>query len=252
MARDKTILSILEPLAWLGAILVIWEVVSRALNAAWFLPAPTAIVEEIFSNPSMFGNFSFTLYGVLAGFGMALLVGSVLGILISHSIHLDRGLFPLLSAFSATPKSAFAPLAIVWFGYGSFSSIFIVFLITFFPILMNTIAGMKAVEPDLLSLLRSLRATKFQIFTKIRLPRSLPYIFSGLKISAPISVVGAVVTEYISGYKGLGYLIRHAQLFLETTTVFAAIATISIIGLSMYFAIRILERRLLLRYRRSW
>ena len=112
-------------------------------------------------------------------------------------------------------------------------------------------AGMKAVEPDLLSLLRSLHATKLQILVKIRIPRSLPYIFSGLKIAAPISVVGAVVTEFISGYKGLGYLIRHAQLFLETTTVFAAIVTISIIGLALFFAIRSLERLVLSKYRRS-
>jgi len=241
----------IEPVVWLIGVILIWEFLSTFFIPAYILPAPSVIFYQFFTYEAMWYHFSYTLYIVLVGFVLAVVGGLMLGILISHSAHLQRGLSPILSGFWATPKSAFAPLFIVWFGYGDMASIFVVFLMAFFPLLENTMAGMRATEPELIALMRSLRANQYQILEKVRIPKAMPYIFSGLKIAAPLTVIGAVVAEFISGYRGLGYIVLHAQTFVKIPLTFAAILAMLIIGLCLYGAIALVERRLLPWVRRS-
>ncbi len=240
----------IEPVVWFAGVLVVWELMARFFIPPWLLPTPSSVIYELFTFQAMWYHFSHSLFITLAGFGMAIVGGIILGILIFHSARAERGLSLILFGTYAVPLSSFTPLFIVWFGYGDFVSIFVVFIMAFFPILVNTIAGMKATGPEMLNLLRSFRASKFQILAKARIPRSLPYIFTGLRISAPLSIIGAVVVDFFQGYRGLGHLIMFAATFLNIPLTFAAILAMAIVGLCLYWAVIYAERLLLPWYRR--
>jgi NitT/TauT family transport system permease protein len=149
---------------------------------------------------------------------------------------------PIIALFNSLPKIALAPLFLLWFGFGIVPNIMIAVLIAFFPVVINTATGLNAVEEDLLDLVRYLDASKWQVFLKIRLPNSLPYVFSGFKISATLCVVGVIVGEFIASTQGLGYLIKSSQGTMDTPPMFASLILISILGLSFFGAISLLER----------
>jgi len=190
------------------------------------------------------------VYEVVTGFFVATVVGIVLAILISQFAFFERGLYPLLSFFQSVPKSALAPIFVVWFGFGYLPRIIVAFLVVFFPILVNTLTGLSITKPQLLDLVSSMRATKLQILTKIRLPNSLPFIFSALKIAAPSSVIGAVVAEFMSGNSGLGHLVLKANFMVDMRLLFASVFGMAVIGTAMFLAVVIAENRLLPWYKR--
>jgi NitT/TauT family transport system permease protein len=145
------------------------------------------------------------------------------------------------------PKVALGPLFIVWLSYGLFPNMLIAFTICFFPILLTTARGLREVEPELLDLVRSLRGSKWQIFTKIQLPGALPYIFSGMKVAAVLAVAGAIVGEFLGSERGLGYLMLQVQVTLDTAAMFMAVILISLIGVLLYGLVLLAERLIVVR-----
>jgi NitT/TauT family transport system permease protein len=150
-------------------------------------------------------------------------------------------LMPLLVSLNMIPKVALGPLLIVWMNYGVVPNIVIAFSICLLPILLTTESGLKEVEPDLIDLVRSLRASRWQIFTKIQLPGSLPYIFSGMKVAVVLAVAGAIVGEFIASEEGLGYLMLQVQVTLDTAAMFMAVLLITLVGVALYGAVLLLE-----------
>ena len=156
---------------------------------------------------------------------------SAFAIAVVYSRHLQNTIYPLIVILYAMPKSAFAPLMVIWVGYGLFSKIAIAFLVAFFPIVVNTVVGLKEVEPEFLELARINRGSEFDVFKKIRLPNSLPYMFAGIKVAIVLSVTGAIVAEFVAANEGLGYLVLQANYSLDTA--FALVILLILGGLSL-------------------
>lgn len=156
-------------------------------------------------------------------------------------------LFPLFVTLNMIPKVALGPLIIVWMSYGIGPNILITFSLCFFPILLNTSRGLREVEPDLLDLVRALKGSRWQIFSKIQLPGALPYLFSGMKVAAILAVAGAVVGEFIASDRGLGYLMIQVQTSLDTAAMFMAVVLLAGLGIGLYLAVLLLERLMIVR-----
>ena len=186
-----------------------------------------------------------SLAEAVTGLVLGLASASVLGYFIAKSRALERALTPYIVASQAIPVVAIAPLLVIWLGFGLRSKILICALIVFFPILVNTVIGVKSVEPNLRDLMRSLRATRWQTFVKLELPAALPILLGGLKIGATLSVIGAVVGEFVSRDRGLGFLLDFARGQYDTALVFVAVATLIVMALSLYAVVALLERLLL-------
>jgi NitT/TauT family transport system permease protein len=179
---------------------------------------------------------------VFGGYLLAVVVGVGLAIVFTWSETLQRFVMPLVVTLNMVPKVAMAPLFIVWLSFGIVPNMVIAFTICFFPILITTARGLREVEPELLDLVRALRASRLQIFTKIQLPGALPYIFSGMKIATVFAVAGAIVGEFIGSSQGLGYLMLSVQGVLDTAGMFMAVILISLIGVVLYGLVLLLER----------
>jgi len=235
------------------AVLVIWEAVCRA---GWVsklvLPAPSAIgielwgaLREIALGGPMRRHTLITLYEILAGFAIGVVLGFVLGVLIAEVAMARRVLMPYLIALNAAPKIALAPLLLVWFGFGMGSKIVMAALIAFFPLLINVIAGLAGVEPAKLKLMRSLAASRSMTLIKVKLPDAMPTIFAGLKTAIVLAVVGAIVGEFVGAEGGLGFVIKQSEFQLDVAQTFAVIVLLSAIGIALFYAIEYLERRML-------
>lgn len=175
------------------------------------------------------------------GFILAVVIGVALAVLFTWSAPLRRALMPLLVTLNLIPKVALAPLFIVWLGYGLVPNIAITFVISFFPIVITTARGLAEVEPELLDLVRTVRATRWQIFRKIQLPSSLPYLFSGMRVAAVLAIAGTVVGEFVGSEAGLGFVMMAAQGTLDTPSMVMALILITLIGVAMYAAVVALE-----------
>jgi len=228
-------------------VLVVWHLGVVLLGVKeYILPTPVAAIKTLFEAKFRWAfNFLATFYEVIGGFILSAVVGVFLGISIIWSDWLKRTILPFLVFVNTLPKIAVAPLFLIWFGYGILPNILIVILISFFPMVINTATGLVAVEEDLLDLVRYLNATKWQKLIKIQLPNSLPYIFSGLKITSTTAVVGAIVGEFIASDKGLGSVIITSQTTLSTPAIFGSLILISAIGLGLFAAVEIMEKILM-------
>ena len=169
---------------------------------------------------------------IFGGYILAVVVGIGIALLFSWFRRLEMVAMPLLVSLNMIPKVALGPLIIVWFSYGIGPNIMIAFAICFFPIVLTTARGLREVEPDLLDLVRTLRGSRWQIFTKIQLPGALPYIFSGMKVAAILAVAGAMVGEFLGSDRGLGYLMLQVQVTLDTAAMFMAVILITLIGMA--------------------
>ena len=209
----------------------------------WLLPSPLSVGLELISNLELLiGHAWVTLIEILVGFLLGLLVGVIFAIFIESSNVLEKVAYPIIITSQTIPVIVIAPLLIIWIGYGIWPKIIVVILMSFFPIVVNMVDGLKSVDPDMVRMLRSLGASRMQVLTKLKLPTSLPFLFSGMRIAITVSVIGAVVGEWVGASSGLGYLmIRSASQFL-TDRVFAAILILSAIGVSLFGGIVILER----------
>ena len=230
------------------AFFVFWQLCVVIFKIPEFrLPSPLSALEHLFfkqakANYNWSLHISVTLYEFLIGFAVTSVLGIFLAILIVWSRHAKNMLMPLFIFINSLPIIAIAPIILLWMGYGIKTNILIAFLVSFFPVLINTITGLGALEEDLLDLVRYLNASKWQLFVKIRIPNSLPFIFSGLKICATMSIVGAIVGEFIASDKGLGYIIINSQYAVDTPPIFSALIVISLAGAGLYVIITLLER----------
>lgn len=221
-----------------------WEIAVHVFKAPrYILPAPSAVWEGFVSQPGrMLSNTWTTVQIIVVGYAIAVLVSIPLALLIAFSRFVQTTLYPLLVVFQIIPKIAVAPLFIVWFGFGFMPKVMLVFLLSFFPIVISAIAGFRSLDADVEDFARSTGAGPWRMFFKIRLPQSLPSIFTGLKVGAAMAATAAVVAEFVGSDAGLGYLILEYNGFIETAKVFAAIILLSLVGLAIYYLVEAVER----------
>jgi NitT/TauT family transport system permease protein len=234
----------LYPLVATIVLFAIWEMVVRYGHiSSLLLPAPSQIFQtSIQKFPVMVEMGTVTVMEFVLGFAVAVVVGLPLGALIVYAKPVELAIYPILVAFQTIPKAAIAPILIVWLGTGMSSKVIIAFAISFFPIVVDTIIGLRSSQPETIYLVRSMGATPFQIFRYVRFPNALPTIFGGLKVASTLAVIGAIVGEFVSSDSGLGYLVLVANGELNTRLVFACVLVLTLLGLVFYFAIEILER----------
>lgn len=233
----------------LGALLIVWQG-AIWLNGypAFILPSPARVWERLLialADGTLVRHAAVTLGESLSGLAVGLVVASILGYLLAQSRLLERLLAPYIVASQSVPIVAIAPLLVIWFGSGITSKVLICALIVFFPVLINVIIGVRSVEPDLRDMMRSLRASRWQTFLYLELPAATPLLLGGLKIGATLSVIGAVVGEFVGSNNGLGFLITAARGQFDTPLVFVAVLALVVIALAMYGAVASLERILL-------
>lgn len=224
-----------------------WELWVRLADMpVYIVPGPLTVLRRLFGDVGFFaGHGATTLMEAGAGFFLGSLVAVVAATLMAHSRMLERILLPLGVVVKVTPIVAIAPLFVIWFGFGSTPKILIAAIITFFPVMVNANVGLRAVDPGALDLFRSLHASRVEILLKLRAPSSLPYLFAAFRIAVPLSVIGAVVGEWFTGDQGLGSVIIVAHNDLDTPTLFAAIFSLAIIGVSLTLTTFYVEKRML-------
>jgi NitT/TauT family transport system permease protein len=182
---------------------------------------------------------------VIAGFVLGALLGMAVGYALGVSPVAEMVLSPYILALQIAPKVAFAPLFVLWFGYTIYPKILVAILIVFFPVLINVLSAVRAVDPDLINLVRAFSATRWQIFKKIEFPAAMPALFSGLRIGATLAVIGVTVGELVGGNTGLGFLLVFGEGAGNTAMVFVSIILLTIIGILAYGAVVFMERRVL-------
>jgi NitT/TauT family transport system permease protein len=222
----------------------LWELARFLLGLPdYILPHPWTVAAQIAAKWGLLLRQSIeTLKSVLAGFAIAAIVGSAVGMAIAFSRILDRLISPLLVAAQAVPKVAIAPILVLWFGFGFNSNVAVAASIAVFPVVVNTALGLRSIDPDFIRLGRSMGGGRTGLFLKVRLPAALPNIFVGLKLAMTFAVVGAVVGEFIAGSAGLGYLIQVSTGQLNTKLAFAAIVMLSLMAIGLYYIIELIER----------
>jgi len=222
----------------------LWEGTVAFFNLpAYLLPAPTAVLQAMVEYwRELLSQLAFTSFAAAVGFVIALVLGIAFGAAITASRTVDRMLYPWLVISHAIPKVVVAPLFIIWIGFGLKSEILFVVVFTFFPIIVNTVTGLKSADPEVLQLARSMGASRWEALTKIRIPNALPSIFAGVKISATLAPVGAVIGEFVASNNGLGHVLIQAVGSLETTLAFAAVVVISLFGIAIWYAAEWVER----------
>ena len=230
----------------LGAVifLVVWEAGVRLFGVRpILLPAPSLIAEELIASPAWFAEqTAYTLGITLAGFAVATVFGVLFAILIVEWKVLDRLLFPLFVALNSVPKVALAPLFLIWFGTGAEPKIAIAFLIAVFAVVIDTALGLQSVSPDTIDLARTLRGSRLKVLLRIKMYYALPHVFAGLKVAMSLALVGAIVGEFVSSQRGLGYVILTAQGTFDTPRVFAAITILAVLGVALIALIEAIER----------
>jgi NitT/TauT family transport system permease protein len=230
-------------------LVVVWHYGVVLGNVPKFvLPTPLDTLNALIQpNYRWWENTVVTAVEIFGGYFLAVVIGVTLALLFSWSRLLQSLVMPLLVSLNMVPKVALGPLFIVWLSYGLFPNMLIAFTICFFPILLTTARGLREVEPDLLDLVRALKGSRWQIFTKIQLPGALPYIFSGMKVAAVLAVAGAIVGEFLGSERGLGYLMLQVQVTLDTAAMFMAVILISLIGVLLYGLVLLAERLVVVR-----
>ncbi len=225
-------------------LLALWELYVRATQVSpLILPAPTAIVQALVNNWGViYDNTVQTLLETVLGMGAAILLGLLLAILLNLSSWMRRAIYPLLVTSQTIPIITLAPLLLIWIGYDIRPKIIVVTLYCFFPIAVACADGLAAAEPDLLNLLRSMRASRWQTLWLVRLPGAMPAFFSGLRIAATYSVTGAIFGEYVGGEKGLGIYMQRATNSLVIVQVFAAILVTAVLSLLLFGLVSFIER----------
>lgn len=238
---------VLPPLAALVILVGAWWAYVEIDNTPeYFLPAPDAVAEELLDRPEFYiENAWYTLKNALAGLAIGSFFALALAVAMAHSRLIEKSVFPMAIAIKVTPVVAIAPLFTVWWGFGEAPKVAVAALIAWFPMLVNGIVGFRSVEPAALDFMRSIDASAYKIFTKLRLPSSLPYLIAGLRVALPLSIIGAVVAEWFGSAEGLGRLIQISNANLDLPTVFAAVVVLAIIGVVLNMALSLVERGLL-------
>lgn len=246
-AKARRPLSWAAPLGLIASIVIAWEIGVRVTETpTWLLPAPSDVARSLVEDRAiLLPNALVTLTEVMLGFVSAVLAGIALGVAIYRSPTLDRLLYPIIIASQTIPIPALAPLLLVWFGYGLLPKVLVTALVGFFPIVVNTVEGLRSTDPDVVNLLRSFGASRGKVFRLAEFPSSLPSIFAGARIAVAICVIGAVFGELVGAKAGLGYLITRAIAQFETPRLVAAIVLLSLMGTSLFAGVGLVERAVL-------
>lgn len=234
---------LLPPALFLLAVLVGWEVAVRWLQIPrWLLPAPSQVAARALKLKTLWYHTGLTLGEALAGFSASAVLGIALSAGIVHSRLLERGVFPYVIVSNAIPIIAIIPLLTIWFGFGFAPKLMIAAIITFFPIVTNTTRGLKSADARVLDFMRSINATRWQVFSKVQFPTALPYIFAAFRIASSLSLVGAVVAEFYGSDRGLGFLVITSATQLQTDLLFVSIGVLAALGVGFFALFGRLER----------
>jgi NitT/TauT family transport system permease protein len=238
---------LIPPLLALALVLAVWETWVHVRHVKpYLLPAPSAVLAALAKDPGRYAeaarvSLGHALGGLMVGTGAAFL----LAVVMAHSRPLERAIYPLAILVKVTPVVAVAPLLIIWFGFGPAPKVLVAALITFFPMLVNAVTGLRSVDEAAHDFLRALDASRWRVFVKLRLPASLPYVLAALRISIPLSLIGAVVSEWMSGDGGMGQVILIDNGEFDTAGLFGAVAVLALIGVVLTGAVSYIEHRVL-------
>lgn len=243
--RQKMILAA-APWLFTAGFFLIWEIAVQVTGMSTFvLPAPSVIAEALwqFRGPLSFHSFH-TAWMTLAGFALAVVFGLLLGMALGASRIVNAGSYPLLVGFNAIPKVAVVPILVIWFGVGWLPPVLTAFLISFFPIVVNVATGLATIEPETEDVLRALGASKRDIIVKVGIPRAMPYFFGSLKVAITLAYVGSVIAEYNASNYGVGNLMARASADFNVPLLFAALIALAVLGVVMYVATAVIEKRM--------
>lgn len=241
--RRGSVLSVLAPVATFAALIFLWwALVVLFTIPEYLVPDPQSIIPSLISNaPDLWDQSTVTLSEIIGGFLITVVFAIPMGLVIALSIFARRVAYPILVFVQLIPKIAIAPLFVVWFGFGLQSKLFLTVLMTFFPLLLASIAGFQTLDQRLLYLTKSMGASRLQTFWSVRLPSALPVIFSGLKTAATIATTAAIVAEFVGSNVGLGYRLLTATLYLDTPLIFAILVILTVIGLTLNYVVEAVE-----------
>jgi NitT/TauT family transport system permease protein len=235
----------LAPWALLVGVLVLWELLCRGFNVSEFVfPAPSRIATQLVEFRGVIAGHAWrTFWVTMAGFGLSIVVGTLLGFLIGSSRMAYAAMYPLMTAFNALPKAAFVPILVVWFGIGVGPAVLTAFLISFFPITVNIATGLATLEPEVEDVLRVLGAKRWDVLIKVGLPRSMPYFYGSLKVAITLAFVGTTVSEMTAANEGIGYLLISAGSSMQMGLAFAGLVVIGVMAMAMYELFAVVEKR---------
>lgn len=243
---SSKLLQKLMPIIVVVCLLGFWEAACWVYAVPDFiLPRPSLIFSTMMEFRDQIAEHSLqTLYTTVVGFCFAIVFGLVLGGVLGASKLVYNALYAVLIGFNSIPKVALVPLLVIWFGIGTVPAIITAFTIAFFPIAVNVATGMATIEPELRDVMRSLGASQFQILTKIGVPRSMPYLFASLKVAITLAFIGSIIAETVASNKGIGYLMLSASSRFEVPLVFAGLIAVAAMGVILYAATIVIERRM--------
>ncbi|MEN9885870.1 MAG: hypothetical protein RL758_448 [Pseudomonadota bacterium] len=253
--KDR-VLAIALPLAAVVVLLVVWDRAVVWLQVpTYLLPRPAdvglAFWNGYVTERTYWKHLLTTMHEVVVGYGIGCTVALSAGAIVAESRWVERTLMPIVVAVQSIPKVALAPLLIVWFGFGVSSKVVLVALICFFPVFVNSFYGFRSANPDLLRLYRAFGASRWHVFRQVKLPAAAGSVFAGLQIGVVLALIGAVVGEFVSSKQGLGYLIQSSTLAFDVATMFAAVVSLSIIGITASSLMRWLHGRVVFWERRD-
>ncbi|PLC06570.1 ABC transporter permease [Variovorax sp. RO1] len=233
-----------SPWLLLVAVLLLWQVICAGFGVSDFIfPSPLRIWEQFWEFKAIIAGHAWRTYWVtMAGFGLAIVVGVLMGFVIGSSRLAYAAIYPLMTAFNALPKAAFVPILVVWFGIGIGPAILTAFLISFFPIMVNIATGLATLEPELEDVLRVLGAKRWDVLVKIGLPRSMPYFFGSLKVAITLAFVGTTVSEMTAANEGIGYLLISAGSAMQMGLAFAGLMVVGAMAMVMYELFSLIEK----------
>jgi NitT/TauT family transport system permease protein len=245
-AREREILRIAMPWLAMALFLVVWELACVVFQIEEIiLPRPTKVFAVFVQRFDILVAFCWdTLWTTVLGFLMAIAGGMLLGVLIGASPLIYSGLYPLLIAFNAVPKVAIVPILMIWVGVGALPAVITAFVISFFPIVVNVATGLATIEPEMIDVLNSLGANRFEILRKVGIPRAMPYLFASLKVAITLAFIGSVISETVGGNRGIGFLMLSAGARNDAPTTFAGLFAIAIMGVAMYAVCALVEKRM--------
>ncbi len=244
---QELVTSVGWPVLSFAILIIAWEILIDVLKVPEYLvPAPSKFLARLIQSRQLIWTQTLvTAYEVVLGFAAAAIISIPLALLIASVPLLERAVYPLIVFFQLIPKIAIAPLFIVWFGFTVFPKVLLTFLLCFFPVLVDSMTGFKAIDPRLFYITRSMGANRWQTFRYIRLPAAMPFIFSGLKVSIVFASTGAIVGEFVGANAGLGYLLLRGTSYLDTPLIFAALVALSVMGLLFSYIVQGSEQLLM-------
>jgi NitT/TauT family transport system permease protein len=243
----RLIRNVAPPLVTLLIVLAAWSYATRSGGLpSYLLPRPSAVALALWAGLStgeFWPHIIFTLTSTLTGYAIGSALAVCAGVMVAESRLFERSVFPYIVAIQATPKVAIAPLILVWFGFGLASKIVLVALICFFPLLVNTISGIRRTDPELIAMARSFSRPAWWVFLHIKLPAAASAIFAGLEIGVVLALIGAVVGEFVAAERGVGYLIGSATVNMNVAVMFAGVLILAVFGILSSLAVRWIQRR---------